>query len=114
MNRKELKQSIVSIIDENIIQSEKCDTSTEAIADKILSLIPGWISVSERLPEVGQSDNWNIGNKISVDVWTFSEFGMKRGRYYHWVGIWTIDGVSSSNGINITHWMPLPNKPEGV
>lgn len=70
-----------------------------------------WISVKDKLPDIDGSDKWNADNEISKDVWTYSNFEDKRGRYYHKSGHWSIEGASSSNGIEVTHWMYLPEPP---
>lgn len=74
----------------------------------------GWISVEERLPEVDETDDWNRLNKISKDVMTYSKtWGMRFGRYFHHAGFWTVDNVSSSNGIEVEYWKEItpPNEP---
>lgn len=59
-----------------------------------------WISIKDRLPE------------NNILVLTYSQGGntVDLG-YYHgkWAGGWTI-GLSS--GVNVTHWMPLPDPPK--
>ena len=73
-----------------------------------------WISVKDKLPEIDINDNWNKKTGQSKDVWTYSDFGMKKGRYFHHGehSIWRIDGASCTNGIEVTHWMPLPQPPK--
>src|ERR1700676_4682506 len=66
-----------------------------------------WISVNESLPEVDKEDEWNSEHQISKDIWTHSKYGMRKGRYYHSADHWTIDNVTSSDGIKVTHWIPL-------
>ena len=67
-----------------------------------------WISVKDRLPELGERVfvwyKWQgEDNKYSVanDIW-----GISRGREPHW--------LLHHNGMqNISHWMPLPKPPKG-
>lgn len=70
-----------------------------------------WISVEDELPPIDETDDWNRKTQISKDVFTHSKFGMIRGRYIHTAKFWTVDGVTSSDGIAVTHWQPLPNPP---
>ena len=73
-----------------------------------------WVRVEDGLPPIDESDEWNKKTNQSIEVWTYSDFGMKQGRYYHHKehSLWTIDGASSSKGITVTHWMPLPQPPK--
>ena len=74
-----------------------------------------WVSISERLPEIGVEvllfDDWKCTNgerRQDMKVGYLSEFTIRE----------TADGISHScewRGheflFNITHWMPLPHKP---
>lgn len=71
-----------------------------------------WVSVLDGLPEIDESDEWNKKHKISKDVFVWVvNYKLLRGRYYHESGHWTCDGHSSTAGIILTHWMPLPTPP---
>lgn len=63
---------------------------------------PRWISVKERLPEDGQKiiAAFHDGGGLIVDQARYAngEFD-----FASWVNVW---------GDNITHWMPMPPKPE--
>lgn len=70
-----------------------------------------WVSVNERLPEIDTADKWNEQMGQSIEVWTHSDFGMRQGRYFHKGAHWSVNGVTSSNGIKVTHWHLLPSPP---
>lgn len=71
-----------------------------------------WISVETELPPIDEDDNWNKKHGISKDVWTFSDFGMRKGRYFHNAGFWTVDNVTATNGVKVTHFQFLPKPPQ--
>lgn len=64
--------------------------------------MPEWISVEERLPEIG------------VPVLTLDKYGHMRDRkLYRFINgfvSFTPDGLVP--GKHITHWMPMPEPPE--
>jgi len=65
----------------------------------------GWVATSERLPEIDQDDKWNSEYKITKDVLAYSkEWGMRFGRYHYPSEHWTVDGVTSSRGVNVDCW----------
>ena len=67
-----------------------------------------WVAVSERLPEIDTSNKWNNDNKITKDVLCWSkEWGMRFGRYFYSAGFWTVNGVTSSNGVTVEYWMDV-------
>jgi hypothetical protein len=75
-------------------------------------VMPQWISVKDRLPEIGERG-------YSDDVLMLSEHGMevthieKRKRIVEWKGLKEV--IETNNGTPIedfTHWMPLPKPPE--
>lgn len=57
----------------------------------------GWVRVSERLPE------------IEVSVWIFTDLGYMGEGFMIKQDAWRLIGLGVAD--NITHWMPLPNKP---
>ena len=70
--------------------------------------VSGWVAVSERLPEIDHSDKWNSEYKITKDVLCWSkEWGMRFGRYFYSAEFWTINGVTSSNGVTVEYWMAV-------
>lgn len=70
-----------------------------------------WIHVSQ-LPPIDESNEWNKTHQISKDVLCFSKnWGMRFGRYFHLSGRWSIDGVTSSNGVVVENWMEI-NPPK--
>jgi Protein of unknown function (DUF551) len=62
---------------------------------------PAWISVEDRLPELGES----------VLIWDGQcrrvGFYLKTGEYYYY---W--ESTDDEYPLDITHWMPLPEPPE--
>ena len=71
-----------------------------------------WISVDDRLPKIDTSNKWNNDNKITKDVLCYSkEWGMRFGRYFHLAGFWTVNGVTSSKGIDVEFWKEI-NPPQ--
>ena len=75
--------------------------------------VGGWISVKDRLPEVGEfvlvahkvDYGFGIGNTL-VDTALFQPDGFSGGGYGNF-----LDGPCSTE---VTHWMPLPEPPEEV
>ena len=71
-----------------------------------------WIKVEDELPKIDESDRWNKETKQSKDVLCYHpDYGLRFGRYYYSAGFWTINGVTSSSGVKVTHWMPLSEPP---
>jgi hypothetical protein len=71
---------------------------------KTFSLIPVWVSVSERLPEEGQEVLWySSHDRFARCRWAT---GKREGDLVDWGGDLSakIDGW-------LTHWMPLPEPP---
>lgn len=60
-----------------------------------------WISVEERLPEVGTRV---VGYDYESNVRCYF---ITEGRW------WIDDGWNTAKGWGITHWMPLPEPPKG-
>ena len=62
-----------------------------------------WISVNDRLPEVGQSDIQCFGgyNKNCYYLGRYTEYG------FH--GLYSADII-----VAITHWQPLPKAPINI
>ena len=61
----------------------------------------GWIPVTERLPETGTSVFVREGNFTGIGF-----FGRHTQKW--------IEPISGAHLDNVTHWMPLPEPPEGV
>lgn len=67
-----------------------------------------WIKVTEQLPPANQSNEYDKENNISERVLIYSqEFGIRFGYFYRLSKTWVVEGVRSSNGIEVTHWLPL-------
>ncbi|MFX0429732.1 DUF551 domain-containing protein [Escherichia coli] len=68
----------------------------------------GWISCSDRMPEIRQTViGWN-GYAVRQCVYTRNEYAKtqkgREPRFETLTGIWH----------GVTHWMPLPEPPQGV
>ena len=84
-------------------------------ADKILALFPTWISVEERLPEIGQmvvlmdinryanNGELKVDNEHVVQAGYLNEFRTK---------YWSVYGERSLCLDAFTHWQPLPSPPK--
>lgn len=88
---------------------EKNEVELENIIRRAMDIyVSKWISVEDKLPEVDETDDWNRLNKISKDVMTYSKtWGMRFGRYFYNAAFWTVDNVSSSNGIEVEYWKEI-------
>lgn len=71
-----------------------------------------WISVTDRLPEVSQKDEWSNINGYSDNVLV-----IEQGKFYFGIYIqterfksWLV--IGRSGNIQVTHWMPLPKPPK--
>lgn len=72
-----------------------------------------WISVEDRLPEISELDLWRKEVKTSDDFFTYSlEYGRRIGRYSYLYNGWILEGVGHTVTIIVTHFMPLPEKPQ--
>ena len=69
-----------------------------------------WIKTEDQLPSIDESDSWNKLHKVSIEVFTHSEFGMRKGRYYYHSDGWSITSVTGT--VSVTHWQPLPAPPK--
>lgn len=69
-----------------------------------------WINAKDELPPIDEADNWNKSHEVSITVFTYSDFGMRKGTYYRLSECWTVENVTGE--IKVTHWMPLPQKPK--
>lgn len=89
----------------------------EAAADMLEQDAPGWISVNDRLPELGE--------QVLLIAYGWSDTTVYLGRLEHmspetsWLtGItskeseWCIQGWSYLREPVVTHWMPLPEPPK--
>jgi hypothetical protein len=83
---------------ENVLNEEK--------GNGVLADVSSWVATTEKLPDIDQDDKWNKEYQITKDVLTYSkEWGMRFGRYHYMSGNWTINGVTSSKGVNVDYWM---------
>lgn len=67
-----------------------------------------WVSTKEKLPNIDTSEQWNTDHKITKEVLCLTkEYGYRFGRYFHLAGFWTVNGVTSSNGVEVEYWAEL-------
>ena len=63
-----------------------------------------WVAASSGTPPINTDDPWDARHGISKRVLTSGEFGMGFGTYFHQLGEWRVDGVTSSEGIKVYWW----------
>lgn len=87
---------------------EKCVLELLDVADTIEALEaaqPKWISVEERLPDVGEKV-LVCGAKNGMQVGAFRGISFPgENRKWNW---------KKNTILEVTHWMPLPTTPKGV
>ena len=83
-------------------QSDVIELLVSALRDA-LAKVPKWISVEERLPEEGERVLCTDGHCV------FEQYRVPLSCVY---GTWDRGGLKSPMQ-NVTHWMPLPEPPEG-
>lgn len=100
------------------VSTGRCERILQnAAADMLEQGAPGWISVKDRLPELGE--------QVLLIAYGWSDTTIYLGRLEHmssetsWLtGItskeseWCIQGWSYLKEPLVTHWMPLPEPPE--
>lgn len=81
---------------------ERLTAENAALREKV----PQWISVEDRLPEAwkNEEDNTLINYMIYSPY-----FGVDIGNYHKEAGTWLCMALPCT----VTHWMPLPEAPEG-
>lgn len=67
--------------------------------------VPQWISVEDRLPEAWKDED---GVLVNYMIYT-PEFGADIGNYHAKDKRWLCMAIPCT----VTHWMPLPDAPEG-
>ena len=78
---------------------------SEHIAPVMHSNATGWISVNDKLPE--------LGVPVLMRVTCGSHYNVEEGHYKggsEWVNCWC--SIRTENLYPVTHWMPLPDAPE--
>ncbi|WP_436797727.1 DUF551 domain-containing protein [Escherichia coli] len=103
---KYLNSNIVEKVDDDRIDAVK--TVLRGLAGNYPVTPDGWISCSERMPEIRQTViGWN-GYAVRQCVYTRNEYAKtqkgREPRFETLTGIWH----------GVTHWMPLPEPPQEV
>ena len=78
-------------------------TQPQNAPQNIPEIIPGWIAVSERMPEVGDIVLTTMGGAVNVGE---MECSAANCRFF--------TSVISGRELPATHWMPLPAAPQEV
>lgn len=69
-----------------------------------IPVVMHWVFAENNPPEIDETDKWNKEDRISKDVLTISEYGLKWGRFYHRSGNWSIDGILTGKKIMPQYW----------
>ena len=80
---------------------ERLTAENAALREKV----PQWVSVEDRLPEVWKDED---GVLVNYMIYT-PEFGADIGNYHAKGKRWMCMAIPCT----VTHWMPLPEAPEG-
>lgn len=83
-------------------KQERAEAERDALREKV----PQWVSVANRLPELWKNEK--TGELINYMVRS-PYFGVDIGNYQKEAGTWLCMGLPCT----VTHWMPLPEAPEG-
>lgn len=73
-----------------------------------------WIDVKDRLPDFSQMDSIYPQRAYALVVY---EGHVYKGSYLRWIRAgeevmyWSIPHIHSSESLQVTHWMPLPEPP---
>jgi hypothetical protein len=71
-----------------------------------------WNRVGVKMPEIDNRDGWYRNNKISLPCIVYiPDYGVRFGNYYGFAEKWIAEGITSSEGVNVTHWQYLPAIP---
>ena len=106
----DVREKLIEILRKPIFPHELVDP-TEAVSDYLLDsgvTVQEWISVDDRLPEEGEYvlcvlKGFNYGGKIQVCKFVPADKFKDKPYFEHF-----------RNGFpSVTHWMPLPEPPEG-
>ena len=92
------------------IEEQNDELPTEAAIDGNTMLAAGWISVNDRLP-----DNENSFSNDVVLFWSkkhgFPMVGCYDYEFSNWTRLPWERGYQSLSFDDVTHWMPLPERP---
>ena len=90
-----------NLLDKAAEAIERLTAENAALREKV----PQWISVEDRLPEAWKDED---GVLVNYMIYT-PEFGADIGNYHAMAKRWLCMAIPCT----VTHWMPLPEAPEG-
>jgi len=100
---RDYKKTILDLRNFNAnYESNKLTNEAADAIEELLAVVPHWISVEERLPDVAEKLITYNGNFVSEN-WLCT-VASKDGK----INVWAY-----SEGF-VTHWMPLPEPPKEV
>lgn len=76
---------------------------------EVTKMVPKWISVEERLPEISDIVLVIANGKPRENITLHNAFLMAS--YWGEEG-WIADGFEGWDALQVTHWMPLPEPPK--
>ena len=111
----DVREKLIEILRKPIFPHELVDP-TEAVADYLLDsgvTVQEWISVKDRLPDNKEHD-WVLAQVVEdngfMHIPRVMEYRQAKNDWFEETYGW----LSEHNGLfSVTHWMPLPEPPEG-
>lgn len=104
--RKKYDKAPLVMVAADVIEELACrDARSEEVVKATLDYIPCWVSVADGLPEDGEEVLCWICNDAMGDRYATV------GHYDMTFKMWDLDSENAMSR-HVTHWMPLPEKPE--
>ena len=105
LRKKYDKAPLVMAAADVIEELTRRDARYDLVLQAVLDSFPSWVSVSDRLPEDGEEVLCWIRNDAYGDSYATV------GHYDTIFKMWYLDSENAMSRY-VTHWMPLPEKPE--